>query len=269
MPAILVGVGAAGERYRRAVKVGAVWRYPVKSMRGEQLREAAVGPRGLAGDRHYGVLDVASGTILSAKREGRLLQAQSVLAGSELTVRLPTGETLLGLGANVDRALSDWLGRPVHLVEAAEHGRATYENIYDFEDDASEPTSWEGPPGSFVDSSPVHLLTTSSLGVGASGRPDLQWDVRRFRPNIVVDSAEDEMVELAWSGRRVRIGEVLLDIWKGCARCVMTTRSQPGGIERQLDVLRHINAEHAALLGVLAGVSEGGRLAVGQGVSLA
>lgn len=250
------------------MRLAAIWRYPVKSLRGERVARAHLSPTGIVGDRHYGLLDVASGTILSAKREGRLLEAQALLAGSELTIRLPTGETALGLGPNVDRALSAWLGYPVQLVEAAAGGRATYQNVSDFTDDSSPLTSWEGPEGSFADSSPVHVLTTSTLRAATGHRPDLAWEVARFRPNLLVETTDQGTVEQGWIGRPLHIGEARLTVRKGCSRCVMTTRPQPGGLTRQLDILRHINANYDGWLGVLAGVERPGPVAEGEPVTV-
>jgi uncharacterized protein YcbX len=248
------------------MKVAALWRYPVKSMQGESRDTVSISERGIEGDRHFGVLDVGSGTILSAKKEGRLLEARALLAGVELTIRLPTGETAMGTGPSVDAALSAWLNRPVHLIEARPDGRGTYQMPADFEDDASEPVEWQGPRGSFADTSPVHLLTTASLRAMAAERPDLQWAVARFRPNILIESDGDDCLEQGWLGRRLTVGEVELDVGRPCSRCVMTTRVQPGGIERQLDILRHVNAAHGANLGVLARVTRGGTVAAGQPV---
>jgi uncharacterized protein YcbX len=250
------------------MKVVSLWRYPVKSMQGESLSQVDVTKNGFAGDRRYGVLDIGTGTIISAKKDGRLLDGRAFLAGIELTIRLPTGETALALGAGVDTALSAWLGRPVHLIEARADGRGTYEMPIDFEDDDSEPMQWQGPSGSFVDSSPVHLLTRATLRAAQRERPDLQWHPARFRPNLLIDADGDEMVEDEWIGKRVSIGEVELQVHKPCSRCVMTTRVQPGGIERQLDILRHINTAHGTNLGVLARVLQPGRIEVGQPVAV-
>jgi uncharacterized protein YcbX len=250
------------------VRIASLWRYPVKSMRGERRERLTLTEIGINGDRHFGVLDLASGTIVSAKKDGRLLEGRAMLAGVELTIRLPTGETVLGLGSGVDAALSAWLGRRVELVEARTVGHGTYEIPADFEDDDSEAVRWEGPAGSFVDSKPIHVLTSASLRTLAAERPDLHWEPARFRPNVIIDSDADDCVEQSWIGRHLMAGDVELEVVKPCSRCVMTTRPQPSGLERELDILRHINSNHAGSVGVLARAVRTGALEAGQPVRL-
>jgi len=250
------------------MRVIGLWRYPVKSMRGEPQASADFNQRGVEGDRRFGVLDLSSGTIVTAKNDGRMLEAKSLLAGVTLTVRLPTGETVLGTGPTVDMALSSWLGRSVRLVEARPNGRGTFEMPSDFEDERSQARRWESPYGSFVDVGAVHVLTTGSIRAMAAERPELQWDVARFRPNVLLEVDGDEPVEQGWVGRRLSLGDVELAIEQPCNRCVMTTRRQPGGIERQLDILRHINARHGASLGVLGRVVRTGRVDLGQAAAV-
>ena len=86
--------------------------------------------------------------------------------------------------------------------------------------------------------------------------------MRRFRPNVVVDgSGEDELV-----GRRVGLGSVVLDVVKRIDRCVMVTRPQPGGIERDLSVLKTVLRDSDGLLGVGAVVVEPGEFGVSDEV---
>ena len=250
------------------MEVAGLWRYPVKSMQGEALESLELTPGGIKGDRRFGLLDLESGTIISAKRDGRLLQAQAMLLGVELAIRLPTGETVLGAGAGVDRALTAWLEKRVTLVEARVETKATYQIQTDFEDDDSDSMEWQGPPGSFVDSSPAHLLTTASLRAVTAERANLQWAVARFRPNILIAVDGTNCVEQGWIGASAEIGSAQLRIQKACSRCVMTTRPQPGGIERQLDILRHINELHSGDLGVLAQVMSSGRVSLGDSLVL-
>src|SRR5688500_11166373 len=173
-------------------------------MQGERVHEIRSTARGVEDDRRYGVLDRATGTILSAKRYGELLQARALQTGPELVVCLPNGETVLGLGAGSDAALSAWLGRPVHLQEAADTSAGTYEIHEDPTDDSTPVHQWTGPEGSFVDTSPVHLLTTASLDA-------VRADVRRFRPNVVIASDGEDFEEDDWVGARVHLGDAVLE----------------------------------------------------------
>ena len=242
-----------------------LWRYPVKSMQGEALETAEVLAHGISGDRRYGVQATESGRILSAKREGRLLTASATGAGH---IVLPTGESLDGPGDATDAALSAWLQRPVRLVEASGERIPTFESQLDAADDASESVTWQGRPDAFVDSSPIHVLTTATLRAVAAQRPDIDWRLARFRPNLVVDTPGDERVEDGWVGRRCSVGVVELEIIKPCERCVMVTRRQPGGLERQLGVLTHLARVSGSTLGVLARVVRIGTVSVGAPVTL-
>jgi uncharacterized protein YcbX len=243
-------------------RISSLWRYPVKSLRGEACDELELSPTGVVGDRQWGILDIASNTVLSAKREGQLFDAMATLRDGVLRVTLP-GEHSYESGDPLDEALTTWLGRPVRLVEAATFGAAAYEAHADFEDDNSHLETWEGPAGSFVDSSPLHLLSSSDLEQLSGERPDLQWDIRRFRPNVFL-STNEESPSTFRIGARVAIGAGEIRIQQPCIRCVMTTRPQPGGVERQLDVLRHLARQHDSAVGVLAGVERPAKVRVGD-----
>jgi len=170
-------------------------------------------------------------------------------------------------GPALDESLGRWLGRPVQLVEAATFGAAVFQGIEDFERDDSALSSWEGVDTSFVDESPLHVLSTGDLRRLHDERPDLAWDVHRFRPNIVLD-VDVESVK-AWPvGQRLVLGEVEIEVLKGCTRCVMTTRAQSELLARQLDVLRHVTAQHDRMVGVRARVVRTGRLHVDDLASL-
>ncbi len=245
--------------------VAQLWRYPVKSMGGEPLAGADVGPYGIVGDRQFGVVRSANGHVLSAKREARLLDARARLAPS-LEVTLPTGKVLDRLGPKSDHALTEWLGYPVRLAAVDGAGRPTFESQGDFFDDESDTMTWQGFDGSWADSQPIHVLGTATLDRLAAERPDLSWEVQRFRPNILV--ATDDDVQGV-----VVAGTVRLRVVKPCTRCVMIARPQPrppGGrpIDYQIDILRHVNVEHEGNVGVLATVVGNGHVTVGDVVTI-
>ena len=237
-------------------------RYAVKSMQGESCDELRIAANGIDGDRGFGVLDVESGTIISAKREGRLLGASARLSDDGVRVRLPGGREMPH-GAALDHELASWLGREVHLVQARRHGVGIFKCPQDFEREESRTMRWQGTGHSFVDESDLHLLTTADLGLLQRHRPDLQWDVRRFRPNIVLAGGEDETSD-KWIGQQLRLGEVTVHVTGTCTRCVMTTREQPDGLERQLDILRHVIQRCGNSVGVRATVIKAGRVFLGD-----
>ena len=228
------------------MRVVELWRYPVKSLGGEQLRRAEVTEVGLRGDRRWGLVDRATGNVLTARREPRLLFASARLDGADhVVITLPDGTE------TADSAvLSDWLERPVALAAAGDEG-GTYEAPLDFERD-EQWVSWQGPGNAWHDSqqSRLSLVSTTTLG---------SWDRRRFRANVVVDGAdEDDLV-----GAEVGLGSARLTVSKRIDRCVMVTRPQPG-LDRDLDVLRTINRDRASCLAVGALVTRPGEVQVGD-----
>jgi len=232
------------------MRVRALWRYPVKSLQGEQLTSALVTPDGLEGDRQYAIYDVATGLGLTARRAPELLFASArVHEDGTPEITRPDGSV-----AEDDAALSEWLGRPVALRSAATDAARRYENVVDFEHEST--SSWklfDGAERAFHDNpgARVSLVSTASLG---------SWDPRRFRVNILLDgNGEDSLV-----GSRVAVGEARLDVGMRIERCVMITRAQAGGIERDLDVLRTIARERDACLSVGARVAEPGIVRVGD-----
>lgn len=245
-----------------------LWRHPVKSFQGESVGAAAFEANGVAGDREWGVRDVATGKILTARREPPLLLASAAVNADDglPDMTLPDGRVLHGPGAETDQALSDWLGRAVSLVNAADVPASDAEFFEDATDDASRPVTWTMPQGRFVDALPVLLLTTASLRAGAAAHPGGVWDTRRFRPNVVVEVEGEGFVEDDWLGQTVQIGGdgVVLRPEHQCVRCTMVTRPQPG-LERDLDVFRTIHRHDNSRLGVWSRVVAPGTVRVGGG----
>ena len=232
------------------VRVVELWRYPVKSLQGEQLDSVSVSRDGLEGDRRFAIYDLDTGFGLTGRRVPELLFASARLrddGAAEIT--LPDGTT-----AGDDEALSEWLGRPVTLRSAATEAARRYENVVDFEQEtASEWTPFDGAEGAFHDnpSARVSLVSTATVG---------SWNPRRFRANVLLEGdGEDSLV-----GSKIALGHVTFDVDMRLERCVMTTRAQAGGIERDLDVLRTIARERDACLAVGALVVDPGTLRIGD-----
>jgi uncharacterized protein len=155
-----------------------------------------------------------------------------------------------------DEVLSGWLGRRVELRAAAEDGDVapTYEAPAD--EDVPDPTEWlqwEGAPGPFHDSPRIRLSLVSTGTLGT-------WDRRRFRANVVLDGEGEDGLR----GEEAVLGSVRLRIGIPIARCVMTTRPQPGGIGRDTSVLKTIHRERDGQLAVRAAVLEPGTVRTGD-----
>jgi uncharacterized protein len=235
------------------MRVVDLWRYPVKSLQGERLSASDVGELGLTGDRRWALVDTGTGHVLTARRVPELLMASARhLAPDGVAITLPDGTE-----SNDDSVLSDWLGRAVELRRADQHDAPTYEGPVDDLDPEAQWSFWEGPSGVFHDSKRTQVSICSL----ASMR---DWDRRRFRINVIVDGddgSEDDLV-----GSSLRVGDVRLDVTKRIDRCVMTTRPQPDGIERDTSVLKTINRERDRCLGVGAVITRPGRIALGDEV---
>lgn len=229
------------------MRVIQIWRYPIKSVGGEQLESASITALGIEGDRGWGLVDDASGFVLTARREPKLLMATCRLLDGAPIATTSDGDEL--------RTSSDWtawLGRPVRLEKAGDAG-GTYENPIDVENEADW-VSWQGPAEAWHDSTRarISLVSTGSLG---------DWDVRRFRPNLIVDGeGEDDLI-----GSQIRIGAATATVMKGIDRCIMVTRPQPG-LERDLEVLKTINRSAASTFCIGALIDDGGDVALGDRV---
>jgi uncharacterized protein YcbX len=161
----------------------------------------------------------------------------------------------------VDAALSAWLGRAVHLASADGHPPVHAESLSDPIDESSPLREWQLPADRFVDSAPLLLITTQTLQDGAAIHPSGRWDVRRFRPNLVVDASGTAWLEDAWPSLRLRIGDVEISVRKPCSRCTMITRAQPG-LEADIEIFKSLAHEHGSTFGVLCDVIRPGRIHV-------
>jgi hypothetical protein len=280
-------------------EIGAVvslWRYPVKSMMGEELNTAQMRDHGLLGDRVYALLDSSDGKVASAKNPKKWPSLFAFRAtfiepsGSSaqmppVGITLPDGTVVTSEQSGLNQALSKALNREVTLA-ATEQGHVAGVQ-------SSVPASWtanaeeywpdiEGldyrdtvtdfalPKGTFFDCATVHLLTTATLNRLQDFYPQGRFEVQRFRPNIVVElaSAEKGFMENGWIGHTLALGEaVRLHITGPCPRCVMTTLPQ-GDLPRDPGILRTAAQHNQASVGVYAAVVRGGTIRRGDPVRL-
>ena len=236
------------------MRVLELWRYPVKSLQGERLETAEVGPEGIAGDRQWALFDVETGFGLTARRMPDLLFGSARLrADGSVEVVLPDGTV-----TDDDGVISGWLGRRVELRQASAFPEGaegpTYESPVDDEaPDSDDWELWQGGAGPFHDSPRIRLSLVSTGTLG-------NWDRRRFRANVLLDGAGEDQ----WEGQDATLGEVRLRFGRQIGRCVMTTRPQPGGIARDTSVLKTIHRERGGLLAVRAAVRAPGTVRVGD-----
>src|SRR5579859_1031593 len=277
--------------------VASLWRYPVKSMLGEQIAEAEVTARGVVGDRGYALVDLLSGKVASAKHPrkwGRLFEFQAAyseppqregpLPAARIT--LPDGRAITSDQPGINQALSDALGREVILMGTPPPD-ASYEEYWaDIEGMPYRETITEEALGGgtmaglFFDGAVIHLLTTATLKGLQAAYPEGCFEVQRFRPNIVVQSADEQkgFTESAWLDHTLALGdEVRLEVIAPCIRCVMTTLAQ-GDLPADPGILRAIARQnrvpfpgYGALpcAGVYVSVTRGGIIHAGDSVRFA
>ena len=274
--------------------VRSIWRYPVKSMLGEELDSSEIGERGLTGDRAWALVS-DDGKIVSAKNPrkwGTLFGYRAAFVDSPrsrdglppVRITLPDGRVVRTDDTGANRLLSDALGHEATLTAVAPDAPVLEEFWLDGSPDGRAVTDERfarGSPGSFFDFGDVHLVTTSTLERLSELAPESRFDPRRFRPNVLVATdGPAGFVENEWIGRTVAVGEeVRLAITDPCSRCVMTTLPQED-LTADAEVLRTAarhnrvvggedrgaDGVYAASVGVYARVLRGGTVRRGDPV---
>ena len=263
--------------------VVALWRYPVKSMMGEELNAADLTQRGLLGDRAYALVDRSTGKVVSAKNprkwsklfDFRAAFVEPPRIGQKIPpvrITLPNGATATTEQDDLEQALSDVLGREVTLAATAPEAPSLEEYWPDLDGLAHRETITDESmqAGTFFDSAVIHVLTTATIDRLRELYPQGRFEVRRFRPNIVVepDSGAKGFVENDWIGHTLAIGrEVRLSIMGPCSRCVMITLPQ-GDLPRDPGILRTAAQHNQVNVGVYASVVRGGVIRRGDPVRL-
>ncbi|MGX9788315.1 MOSC domain-containing protein [Mycobacterium sp. MMS18-G62] len=124
------------------------------------------------------------------------------------------------------------------------------------------------PPGMFVDLAPVHVLSQTSLAtIGAEVGGDVE--VRRFRPNVLLalENPDEDLPESHWTGARLTLGDVTLDVLMPTIRCVVPSRAQPG-FEVDRRITRAVAAKAQRCLGVYCDVRSAGTVNIGDAVAI-
>ena len=260
--------------------VVSLWQYPVKSMMGEELNATEVTERGLLGDRAYAIVDSSDGKVATAKNprkwprlfDFRATFIEPARAAAKVRIALPDGTTVTSDQGDLNQILSKALNREVTLRAAQREATNAEEYWPDMEglDHRDTVTDFTLPEGTFFDCAMVHLLTTATLDRLRELYSQGRFEVRRFRPNIMVQlvSGEKSFAENAWVGHTVAIGdEVRLSITSPCGRCVMTTLAQ-GDLSRDPGILRTAAQHNQVNVGVYAAVARGGTIRRGDSVRI-
>ena len=258
-----------------------LWRYPVKSMLGEELNSAALSHRGLLGDRAYALVDRETGKVASAKEprkwaalfdcRARFVDEPGEGGVLPVEITLPDGSQVTSDESRADEALSELFGRPVELQQSPPEAPVLEEYWPDIEglDHRDTVTDEAIPEGTFFDLAPVHVLSTATLDTLRELYPQGQFEVRRFRPNLVVQTAEGAsgFVENDWIDKAIAIGsDVELRITGPCPRCVMTTLPQ-GDLPKDSGILRAAAQHNGVNVGVYASVVRPGAVTRGAPVT--
>jgi uncharacterized protein len=269
--------------------IRALWRFPVKSMLGEELEAVDLDEGGVVGDRAYAIVDRGTGKVASAKHPKlwpNLLSCRATfveppLPGDEAPparIDLADGDSVRSDAADVNDVLSRFFGRDVELAAAAQDGYTIDqyhpdEENYDPDGHRDEVVEAQlgaaffnerglpsaVPAGSFFDLYPLSVLTTSSLDRFGELEPESRFDARRFRMNVIVDTPAGGFVENEWVGRSLAIGDdVQLVVALPDPRCVMPSLAQKDELTRDPKILktlaRHNRIDIAGSLFPCAGV---------------
>jgi uncharacterized protein YcbX len=244
------------------MKVGVIktlWRFPVKSFQGESLQQAVFEQQGLLGDREYALIDNETGKVVSAKSVRLfpdLLMCSATYTkppqpGQEIPpveITLADGTRVTSDSENVNQVLSEFFKRKVTLarsapqhytidqyhpdldgIDPAGHRDTTTEQKLGSALFKSMGVDSPIPEGSFMDVFPASVITTSTLEHLQELRPEMNFDLRRFRMNVVIKTDQHGFVENSWIGKTIQLGnQVSITITMPDPRCVMTTLAQPG-----------------------------------------
>lgn len=241
-----------------------IYRYPVKSMKGENLPEIRVERYGLYADRSHAFIDLSrGGKYLSGKQVPDLLGYSARLVGSNkdgpgssgypaVAVTSPNGEEF-GWDERLFREMGRISERQLDVIRLP----------------LDEPAELSANERGLMAFDLEQILITTEASLKEMERlAGRDLDMRRFRPNLVIASEEDRpFVEWEWIGKKLAIGEAVLEIVQDCRRCSMITVDPETG-EADPSVLQTVNREQEGCFGVYAQVIRTGEIRLGQSCSM-
>ena len=287
---------ASIEKVALTVKITELYRYPVKSMGGHRLDSITLTEQGIPGDRCWTLKDEERGGIKGGKRFPALMGMSASLVTEPAAdnpsppaqITLADGQQLNSQDADINDRLSAAVGAPVTLwpllpkdqldhyrrlpAEEGQDGEAALREVFartadeplpDLSAFPAELFTYESPPGTYFDAFPLLILSTNALAAMAEHREESEFDIRRFRPNILVETPTAGFPEDQWAGKTGRLGNALLKFELACPRCVMTTHGFDG-LPKDPRIMRALVQANGGNLGIYASVVEPGAIAVGD-----
>ncbi|MFK8040827.1 MOSC domain-containing protein [Congregibacter sp.] len=285
--------------------VSDVWMYPVKSMAGHTVDTVQLDELGVIGDRSWSMLD-SHGDVAWGKRFPKLMNLEARYVGERpktrvfaeqvpsVSVRFPDGSEASS-DDSIGAQISDYIGESLSLSALQppsnrEHyrwsqpldeaaimkilGIAAGEAPPDLSDYPEELilllAECFAPPGTYNDMAPIHLLTTASLRHMAELSGE-SFDVRRFRPNFLVETNDgiSGLAEFSWIGKRLQIGDVELEVAAKTIRCSMPARpQQPFDLPGNPKIAKALYEETNRFMGAYLSVVKPGSVSAGDEVVL-
>ncbi len=241
-------------------RVRDLWRYPVMGLQGERVKKAEIRERGVVGDHRYALHESEAGRVIDpvtyAHHWGETLAFPSMLDlrarfapgdSSGVEIITPSRRSFFSADPSFETQIRETLGVPVNLLEFPQ---------------IAETRRRAGRA--------LHLITTSSLARMKELYPQGDFDPRRFRPNIIVNSppGTNGFTEEGWVGKEIQIGrEVVVRVEKPNKRCKVTTMKQ-ADLPFDGKILETISQNNGNVLGVMCSVVRGGFTTVGDDLEL-
>lgn len=263
-----------------------IYRYPVKSMMGESLSEANIEEAGIPGDRSWAVRDEKRGGIRGGKKIPQLMTLAAQSGPTAPLITAPDGDSASASSEHINEWLSDKLNHPVTLwpllpADQLDHYRRGAPDTEDFEQELrsvfgrlpdeplpdlagfEEVLEFESPPGTYFDAFSLSIMSQQSLATMNQLDGESRFDVRRFRPNLLVDIPDTDhpFPEQAWIGKMLSIGSVKLRIEMTCPRCSMTTHGFDD-LPRDTEIMRQLVNHCDGNLGIYASVQTPGQISI-------
>jgi MOSC domain-containing protein len=283
-----------------SITIQTIYRYPVKSMGGHPLTGISLTPQGIPGDRCWTLKDETRGGIKGGKRFPAIMNMSAALQAEPsqaqpsptATITLADGTQVTSGDSDINAVLSSAIGAPVSLwpllpKDQLDHyrrsppdpgtdpeealrevfARTADEPLPDLANFPAELFTYESPPGTYFDAFPLLIMSTSSLASMQAHRSQSNFDVQRFRPNILVSGAGAGFPEDLWAGRTGRLGDAVLKFEMACPRCVMTTHPV-GQLPKDPGIMRALVQANGGNLGIYASVVTPGAIHVGDQLHL-